>query len=184
MSIPPPAHRERKMSSNKNLLLFYKNIRLAIGLLMLVGISFASYVYTVEQRQATDRLQLRSLLLADELRRSSNDLTRMVRSYVVTGNPVYKQYYQDMLDIRDGKKPRPDDYIYWDLLAKTKQQPLLTGERIAYLDLIKQEKFTAAELAKLTEAKINSDKLTRIEREAIALVDSHLPPRYQRALQS
>ena len=163
------------MSSNKKLLLFYKNIRLAIAVLVLVGISFGGYVYTVEQRQAADKLRLRSLLLADELRSSSNDLTRMVRTYVVTGNPVYKKYYQRLLAVRDGKKPRPAAYVYWDLLIKTKQQPSLTSQPIAYLDLIQQEKFTAAEIAKLTEAKTKSDQLTRIELAAMALLESHKP---------
>jgi len=48
---------------------------------------------------------LRSVvLLADELRQSSDDLSRLVRTYIVTSNPIYKQHYQEILDIRDGKK--------------------------------------------------------------------------------
>ena len=41
----------------------------------------------------------------------------MVRTYVVTGDP-YKQHYQEILDIRDGRKPRPAayPYVYWDLV--------------------------------------------------------------------
>jgi methyl-accepting chemotaxis protein len=60
-------------------------------------------------REASVR-KYQSYLLADELRQSSDDLTRLGRTYVVTGDPSYKQQYMDILDIRDGKKPRPSEY--------------------------------------------------------------------------
>ncbi len=56
-----------------------------------------------------------SYKLADELRQSSDDLTRMARTYVVTANPRYEEYFQRILDIRNGRAPRPVRYsgIYW-----------------------------------------------------------------------
>jgi methyl-accepting chemotaxis protein len=51
-----------------------------------------------------------SYLLADELRQSSDDLTRLARTFVVTGDPAYERQYFDILDIRQGKKPRPQHY--------------------------------------------------------------------------
>ena len=48
-----------------------------------------------------------SYLLADELRQSSDDLTRLARTYVMTGDPKWEQQYFEILDIRGGKKPRP-----------------------------------------------------------------------------
>ena len=41
-----------------------------------------------------------SYLLADELRQSSDDLTRLVRTYTVTGDPKWAAQYQEVLDIR------------------------------------------------------------------------------------
>ncbi|MFP6579361.1 MAG: methyl-accepting chemotaxis protein, partial [Myxococcota bacterium] len=38
-----------------------------------------------------------SYLLADELRQSSDDLTRFARTYVVTGNERYKRYFDEVL---------------------------------------------------------------------------------------
>jgi hypothetical protein len=56
-----------------------------------------------------------SYKLADELRQSSDDLTRMVRTYSITGDPIYKEYFQQILDIRNGISPRPENYsgIFW-----------------------------------------------------------------------
>lgn len=66
-----------------------------------------------------------SYLLADEIRQSSDDLTRFARLYVVTGEPRFKQYYEDILAIQEGTKPRPQNYnrIYWDFLAHDQQKP-------------------------------------------------------------
>ena len=57
-----------------------------------------------------------SLRLAYELRQTSDDLTRMARSYVATGEPRYLAWFREILAIRAGTAPRPVDYdgIYWD----------------------------------------------------------------------
>ena len=49
-----------------------------------------------------------SARLANELRASSDELTRLARTYVVTGDPAYEQAYWHLLDVRNGTKPRPD----------------------------------------------------------------------------
>ena len=61
------------------------------------------------QIKSADR-RYESYLLADELRQSSDDLTKMVRLYVITGNPEYREHFNDILAIRDGKKARPENY--------------------------------------------------------------------------
>jgi methyl-accepting chemotaxis protein len=48
-----------------------------------------------------------SYLLADELRQSSDDLTRLARTYVVSGDPEWEKQYFEILDIRNGKKAAP-----------------------------------------------------------------------------
>ena len=66
-----------------------------------------------------------SYLLADELRQSSDDLTRMVRTYAVTSDPRYVHYFNEILDIRNGEAPRPENYhsIYWDFVVATHERP-------------------------------------------------------------
>jgi methyl-accepting chemotaxis protein len=41
-----------------------------------------------------------SYLLADELRQSSDDLTRLARTYVVSGDVEWEKQYFEILDIR------------------------------------------------------------------------------------
>jgi CHASE3 domain sensor protein len=91
-------------------------------LLSVTGIVAIAVVFSIYVRAVTEiaienekRVQLRQL--ADELRQSSDDLTQMIRSYVATSEPSYKQHYYEILAIRDGKKIRPNSYSngYWDL---------------------------------------------------------------------
>ena len=106
-----------------------------------------------------------SYVLADELRQSSDDLTRLARTYVVTGDERYERQYMDILDIRNGKKPRPLNYerIYWDFVAAGNDKPRADGETLALQDAMKQAGFTDQEFAKLKEAQGNSDGLVKTE---------------------
>lgn len=114
-----------------------------------------------------------SYLLADELRQSSDDLTRLGRTYVLTGDASYKKQYMDILDIRNGKKPRPQDYhrIYWDFVAAGETSPRPVTQAVSLTDLMKAAGFTDAEFEKLNQAKANSDGLVALEVEAMNLVE-------------
>ena len=114
-----------------------------------------------------------SYQLADELRQSSDDLTRLARTYVLTGNPLYEKQYFDILAIRSGEKPRPQHYerIYWDFAAVDGQVPRPdSNEKIALLELMKRNGFTEQELAKLEEAQNKSDDLVKTETIAMNAV--------------
>jgi methyl-accepting chemotaxis protein len=93
-----------------------------------------------------------SYRLAHELRRSSDELTRMARTYVVTGDPAYEQTYWHILDVRNGAKPRPD------------------GRTIALRRLMELQGFTPAEFAKLKQAEDNSNALVTTETIAMHAV--------------
>ncbi|WPC07004.1 methyl-accepting chemotaxis protein [Pseudomonas benzenivorans] len=118
----------------------------------------------------TNRYQ--SYLLADELRQSSDDLTRLARTYAVSGEARYEQQYWQVLDIRNGKLARPQQYerLYWDFLAAGQAAPRADGERAPLLELMRRQGFTQAELDKLAEAQANSDTLVLIETEAMNAV--------------
>ena len=53
----------------------------------------------------------------------------MARAFAVTGNPAFEQYFDAILAIREGRKPRPADYdkVYWDLVIALGRQPPATG---------------------------------------------------------
>ncbi len=109
--------------------------------------------------------ELRAYVLADELRRSSNALTRAARTFVATGDPEYLQRYFAILEIRAGKRARPEGHLQmdWDLREREEPEPVATGERIALLALMQREGLTREELAKLREAEQKSDVLVRTE---------------------
>jgi diguanylate cyclase (GGDEF)-like protein/PAS domain S-box-containing protein len=140
-------------------------------------VSFVVYVRAEKHIDRVNELRQRSILLAEELRQSSDDLTRMVRTYAVTGNPLYKKHYQEILDIRDGRQARPVDYqsVYWDLVLADDQRPRPLGQAVPLLELMRQAGFTAEEFSKLAEAKAKSDALTRPEFAAMALIESTQP---------
>ncbi|MEN2428495.1 methyl-accepting chemotaxis protein [Chromobacterium vaccinii] len=149
------------------------------GLLVLIALTFIGVVYTfISMRQAVDSMsaasdnRYHSYLLASELRQSSDDLTRLGRTYVVTGDPSYEQQYNRVLDIRNGKAPRPQEYnrIYWDFVAAGQDKPRPDGETVPLQNLMKQAGFTDDEFAKLKEAQANSDGLVNLEVRAMNAV--------------
>ena len=153
---------------------------------VLIG-AFFLYAWSEKKIDQANDLRHQSFLLADELRQSSDDLTRMARTYVVTGDPRYKAAYQAILAIRDGTKPRPAGYqdVYWDtVLLNGMPPPDERGQAAALLTLMQQAGFTAQELAKLALAKANSDRLTATETTAMQLADSsgdHAPANHVQA---
>ena len=110
--------------------------------------------------------------LAAELRHSSDDLTRMARTYAVTGDERFRRHFQEILDVRNGTAPRPIDYhlVYWDLVTAAEERPRGTGEAVALRTLMQDAGFTAAELAMLEAAEDESNLLTEMENEAFAAV--------------
>lgn len=157
---------------------FTRSLLISGGLVALLGVAFAAYVRSENKLHQANHQRHQSYLLADELRQSGDDLTRMVRSYAATGNPIYKQHFQDILDIRDGKKPRPESYSspYWDLVTQDGTPPRpASSQSIPLLDLMRQTGFTQDEFQKLAEAKANSDALTGPEFESMKLAESKGP---------
>ena len=155
-----------------------------VTLILLASLILVFWLYTRAEKaidRAHEQRQV-SLALADELSRSSDDLTRMASVYVMTGNPVFRTYYQDILDIRDGKQPRPEPYqnLYWNLvIAGQQSHPPERGPRMALLDLIRQTGIGEVEFRKLEEAKSKSDRLASRELAAFRLMETQGPNREQ-----
>jgi len=154
-----------------------KNIFLAVFtalLALLAGVLYitTSILHNNGRIKAAEVRRYESFRLADELRQSSDDLTRMARCYVVTGDPRFEEYFNLILAIRDGKAPRPDDYsgIYWDFVVAGGEQGGSDGEAVALATLMRRMEFTEQELAKLDEAKARSDALVAMEERAMNAV--------------
>jgi PAS domain S-box-containing protein len=149
-------------------------IRIAIEIVLATCLMVLTLILFRNQTNLnkSQEVHFRSTQLADELRQSSDDLTRMARAYVATGNPEFVREYWAVLDIRNGKIPRPIYYnrIYWDFILGSRQKPRPDGETISLRDLMIREGFTNAELEKMTEAQKNSDELVKTENVAMHAV--------------
>jgi methyl-accepting chemotaxis protein len=152
-------------------------IYVIIGVL-LAGLVSLTLLLNQNQNQVVkaENNRYQSYLLADELRQSSDDLTRLARTYVVTGDEKYEQMYNDVLDIRNGKKPRPQHYerVYWDFVTEPGQKPRPDGETVSLQELMKRQGFTEQEFAKMTEGQNNSDALVQTEVIAMNAVKGKL----------
>ena len=130
---------------------------------------------STQDSAAAEARRSTSLRLAYELRQTSDDLTRMARSYVATGEPQYKGWFEEILAIRAGTAPRPEAYdqIYWDVVTDTGVRPTPFGPPVSFATLAAQAGFSPSELQLLAAAQARSDALARIEEQAFGLVDAH-----------
>ena len=112
-----------------------------LALLFLSGMTFLNQQDL--NRSQTNRHE--SLKLSRELRASSDELTRLARTYVLTGDAEYERQFWAVLNARDGQQARPD------------------GRTVALRVLMQQQGFTANEFAKLKEAEDSSNALVNTE---------------------
>ncbi len=148
-------------------LLLVLNILALIAVVLIVD----EYQSATKKLQDAYEMQHKSLILADELRQSSDDLTRMARTYVVTGKDMFEDQFHMVLDIRNAVVPRPTNYnrIYWDFLT-LKNEPILDGEKKSLRTLMKEAGFPEEELELLFQSAQESDDLTHLETKAMNAV--------------
>ncbi|CAN7499682.1 methyl-accepting chemotaxis protein [Bosea sp. LjRoot90] len=151
-----------------------KQIFLAVAglyaaLILAIGVSWYYQQQAAAAVSDAYRKEHASYLLADEFRQSSDDLTRLARTFAVTGNPRYEQQYLDVIAMRSGEKARPAEphRIYWDLVLDNAVRPRGPGETKALLTAMKEAGFTDAEFGKLNQAQSKSDALVNLETRAM-----------------
>lgn len=124
----------------------------------------------LDRVEDAEQRRLESIALAEELRQSSDDLTRFARMYVQTGDQRFETYFRNVLAIRNGELPRPDGYesIFWDRVIVDEAFRLESGSgtAISLRDRMVQLGFTEAEFDLLSEAQQQSDQLSSIEYRA------------------
>ncbi len=150
---------------------FLTTVIFVLGVLVILLFLNQSTLYESQNKK------FESYLLADELRQSSDDLTRLMRTYSMTGEEKYKKYFFDILDIRNGKKPRPQKYnrIYWDFYTVKKEKPRPDSSVSKQLtDLMKEKGFSEQEFQYLEQAKKNSDALVRTEEIAMSATEGKI----------
>ncbi len=97
-------------------------------------------------------------LVSNELKQSSEDLTRLCRLFVATGgDKEYLEEYNKIVAWRSGQIPRPE----------TVDEKISPGRRISQIKLLKEFGCTDEELELLKESSKLSEKLVLIERQAM-----------------
>ncbi|MCL1992019.1 MAG: methyl-accepting chemotaxis protein [Spirochaetes bacterium] len=140
-----------------------KNASLVINFFTVFAIILkATSLFFLTQRiadfeKAADN-RFHSNLLVEELRRSSEELTGLVREYAVTGREQAAQAYFAVLAVRDGEAERPASAV------------VAPGEKRVLLELLRVHGVTDEEYSLVEQANIHSDELVALEVEAINAV--------------
>lgn len=120
----------------------------SFAIILLAFIQVALLCCVIENHDMVEEAhskQFRSWKLGEELRHSSDKLTRLARTFVVTGDSAYKDIYYRVLGLRDGTLSRPD------------------GRKISLQDLFVEAGVTPEELGLLNQGLNNSDALVSTE---------------------
>lgn len=154
-----------------------KKLFISLFLINIVFLCFVVFIITeyqnvIKELENAYQTQHKSLVLADELRQSSDDLTRVARTYVITGNQMYEEQFKTILDIRNGLQARPKHYnrIYWDFLTLNNSIPILEGKTIPLREMMREAGFLESELQLLYKSQQESDDLTSLETKAMNAV--------------
>jgi diguanylate cyclase (GGDEF)-like protein/PAS domain S-box-containing protein len=157
------------LSSNRNP--FARSFAGSATLVTALVLGFFLYAWSERRIDEINAQRQHSLALMVELGQSSEDLTWLARSFVVTGEPRYRELYERIIAMRDGLAPRPVHFygFVWDLMGPDGQLRLgEEGEAVPLLALMRRAGFTAQELSGLETAKHRSDALAEVERQAMA----------------
>jgi signal transduction histidine kinase/CheY-like chemotaxis protein/HPt (histidine-containing phosphotransfer) domain-containing protein len=147
---------------------------LALVMLLAAGLFSVTILQrdTATRRTDAEHQRVTSFRLSDQMRQSSNDLTRMVRLYVTTGEPRYRRYYDEILAIRRGAAPRPRNYdsSFWDRVLADGRLAVRSGPPTSLPELMRRARFSRAEFTALNASLHASDHLARLEERVMDAV--------------
>ena len=128
--------------------LFTQSLIITIFLLIII------VLLNKKQKELNDNEieQYKSFKLSNELRNSSDELTHYCRTYVLTGDSIWEEKYQDLLDARDDNMIIP------------------SNEEINLINNFSALNFSKEEIEVFNLAKKNSQDLVEVELEAFKLV--------------
>ncbi|EKF9772421.1 response regulator [Vibrio cholerae] len=113
--------------------------------------------------------------LSQELKQSSDHLTKFARAYASTGNERWLRMFNQVLNVRNGKLPAPsnNDYEFWDVVVLNDSSELTPNANQRYptlIERIRQSGIGSVEFLELQNALSLSDQLVALEREAFMAV--------------
>lgn len=169
-----PTPSPRRMSIPRRTTPFSRSLRVAV--VMTVLMSALLFAEGVVERQVDRAHSMRydSRLLVDELQQSSEELTRLARTYVLTGEMDYQRTYLSMLAEREGKSSglsRGDPGYKGRSPAVFESTSGHMGPPAALLERMQDAGFNQLEMQQFRQAKEASDALAKIELAAMAMVE-------------
>ncbi|MEI7424457.1 MAG: ATP-binding protein [Prolixibacteraceae bacterium] len=117
-------------------------IAIALGLILLIN--------NRKKLIVSQEIRYKFLIIANELRQSSDDLTLYCRMFAMSGDSTWETKYWRILDMRNGKYPRPD------------------GHQIALRDSMIKLGFNKSEFELLEISEAYSNELVLIEKNAFS----------------
>ena len=128
--------------------------------IILLATSIAVLLFIREQKEALYEVQQRKelvLLLANEIKYTSQELSRTCRLYVVTANRLYRDQYFEIINWVNGEIPRPASV----------HPKLYPGRKISRIDMLKELQCNEEELNLMRRAGQLSLQMTHIESQAM-----------------
>lgn len=143
-----------------------------LALVSLLVVALYTLVQACQLREQRQLEGLRLQALAAELPFSADALGRMARLYVYSGDVRYLRYYEELLDILDGRRERPAGYGpgYWNL--REAGAPVATpvvGEAHSLLARLRAAGASEQELAEYEALLRRLMDLVGMERQAMNL---------------
>ncbi len=159
----------RRLSLRRLLAILLGVLALLVGGLILIA---SLQVRGVNEQTRAENRRTTSFLVADSVRQSSNDLTNMVRLYVASGEPRYRENYDEILAIRNGTARRPRDYdsSFWDRVLAGGRGAVRYDPPQSLVSQMRAANFAPAEFRALQASLDASNGLAELERDVMARV--------------
>ncbi|MGU9950807.1 MAG: GGDEF domain-containing protein [Gammaproteobacteria bacterium WSBS_2016_MAG_OTU1] len=143
---------------------------LLLSIIAALGLSLFTY-YSNWSDLEIERSEYR--VKVEELRQSSDNLTRFIRLYALTGKKEYIDNYFQIIKIRDGSAPRPQHYhnVYWDLPPETREVRHPPSTKEALIEKLKSLRTSENNKKLLATSFNNSEGLATIERSVYKTLD-------------
>jgi serine phosphatase RsbU (regulator of sigma subunit) len=159
------------MKLNQLSLIFIGSLLLALGV-------NAWMLFDIQQQQhkmdLAHQQHIQSINLTARIENDIHQLSQFVRAYLSTGESIYLRYYYDLLDIRKGIKPEPEQYteLYWhEVIAEQRSHNFERdkGEKQSLIQKLIDLSFTLEEAKRFEKILAISDQMAQREQQAFTV---------------
>ena len=161
------------MPRSSRVMPFSRSLRVAAVLTVLMGILLALDSMAERQVDLAYEARYESRLLVNELRQSTEALTRLSHTYVLTGDSTAREAYRTVMAARDGQSATALGQEIQSALPPASEQAetVHSSALPALLHRMQEAGFTGQELQHFRQAKDLSDALAKLEWQAMLEVD-------------